>query len=48
MCELEAPEVFEVPRKDKVTVFDPEPPEAMRADVERAVRYCPTQALKIV
>ena len=48
MCELEAPEVFEVPRKDKVTVLDPEPPEAMRADVERAVRYCPTQALKIV
>jgi ferredoxin len=48
MCELEAPEVFEVPRKGRVTVLDPEPPDAMRAGVERAVRYCPTQALKIL
>ena len=48
MCELVAPEVVEVPRKDKVTVLDPEHPDALRADVERAVRYCPTQALKIL
>ena len=48
MCELEAPAVFSVPRKGKVVVTDPEPPEAERAAVEAAVRYCPTQALRLV
>ena len=47
MCELEAPAVFSVPRKGKVTVTDSRPPEAMRAAVEAAVRYCPTQALTL-
>jgi len=47
MCELEAPAVFSVPRKGKVTVTDPRPPEAQRAAVEAAVRYCPTQALTL-
>jgi ferredoxin len=47
MCEVEAPEVFEVPRKGKVRVLDDEPDESARAEVEAAVRYCPTQALKI-
>ena len=47
MCELEAPGVFSVPRKGKVTVTDSRPPEAMRAAVEAAVRYCPTQALTL-
>jgi len=47
MCELEAPAVFSVPRKGKVTVTEPEPPETQRAAVEAAVRYCPTQALKL-
>ena len=47
MCEVEAPAVFSVPRKGKVTVTDPRPPEAMRAAVEAAVRYCPTQALTL-
>ena len=47
MCELEAPAVFSVPRKGKVTVTDPRPPEAQRAAVEAAVRFCPTQALTL-
>ncbi|WP_420880842.1 ferredoxin [Rhodococcus sp. (in: high G+C Gram-positive bacteria)] len=46
-CEMEAPDVFEVPKRGKVTVRDANPAEALRADVENAVRYCPTQALRI-
>lgn len=48
MCELEAPDVFSVPRKGKVAVTDPAPPDSRRAAVEAAVRYCPTQALKLL
>ncbi|MEO3827288.1 ferredoxin [Actinomadura sp. B10D3] len=48
MCELEAPDVFEVPRKGKVRVLDAEPPDDQRAEVTAAVRYCPTQALKLL
>jgi ferredoxin len=46
MCELEAPEVFTVPKKGTVEIVDPEPPESMRVQVDAAVRYCPTQALR--
>ena len=48
MCEMEAPAVFSVPRKDKVTVTEPAPPESQRPAVEAAVRFCPTQALKLI
>ncbi|MFB9894676.1 ferredoxin [Planobispora takensis] len=48
MCELEAPEVFEVPGKGKVEILDPEPPESLRREVEAAVRFCPTRALRLV
>ena len=48
MCALEAPDIFSVPRKAKVAVLVPAPPESARPAVEAAVRYCPTQALKIV
>lgn len=48
MCELEAPAVFTVPRKGKVTLAVAEPPDSERPAVEAAVRYCPTQALRIV
>jgi ferredoxin len=48
MCELEAPGVFSVPRKSKVTVAEPSPPESQRSAVEAAVRYCPTQALRLL
>jgi ferredoxin len=48
MCQLEAPAVFSVPRKGKVTVTDPAPPAGERSAVLAAVRYCPTQALRLV
>jgi len=47
-CEMEAPDVFAVPRRGKVSILDSAPPESLRGDVENAVRYCPTQALRIV
>ena len=48
MCQLEAPAVFAVPPKGKVTVLDQAPPETARPAVEAAVRYCTTQALKLL
>ncbi len=48
MCELEAPDVFSVPGKSKVTLVQPEPLAEQRAAVEAAVRYCPTQALRLL
>ena len=48
MCQLEAPDIFSVPRNGKVTVIMPAPPASARPAVEAAVRFCPTQALKIV
>jgi len=48
MCEMEAPGVFSVPRKGKVTVAEPAPSESRRAEVEAAVHYCPTRALRLL
>ena len=48
MCELEAPDVFVVPKHEKVSVTDEHPPPALHDDVRRAVQYCPTRALSIV
>jgi ferredoxin len=48
MCELEAPEVFRVPKRGVVEILDAEPPDEARPDVERAVEMCPTQALSII
>ena len=47
MCELEAPEVFTVPKRGKVTILTEHPPAELRADVDRAARYCPTRALRL-
>ncbi len=47
MCELEAPDVFSVPKRGTVEILDAEPPDDIREDVERAVEMCPTQALLI-
>jgi ferredoxin len=44
---MEAPLVFEVSRDGKLTVLLEEPPEEQRANVEAAVRYCPTDALSL-
>ncbi|MDR7169282.1 ferredoxin [Nocardia aobensis] len=48
MCQAEAPDYFDVPKHGKVEIVRAEVDEADRADVENAVRYCPTQALSIV
>lgn len=48
MCELEAPHVFRVPKRGIVEISDPEPPDDVREDVERAVDMYPTRALSIV
>lgn len=47
MCELEAPDVFQVPKRGVVEILDPEPPDEFRDAVEMAVDMCPTRALSI-
>ncbi|MGV0790257.1 ferredoxin [Mycolicibacterium sp. XJ1819] len=47
MCELEAPDYFSVPKRGKVEILDPEPPDDARDEIERAVEMCPTRALSI-
>ena len=47
MCELEAPDVFQVPKRGVVEIVDPEPPDELRDAVELAVEMCPTRALSI-
>ena len=47
MCELEALDVFKVPKRGHVQILDAEPPDELREDVERAVEMCPTRALSI-
>ena len=48
MCALEAPEYFRVPKRGTVEILDTEPPDEVRAEIERAVESCPTRALSIV
>ncbi|OXM60459.1 ferredoxin [Amycolatopsis vastitatis] len=48
MCQLEAPEVFDVPKRGTVIILAETPPAVLRPRVESAVRNCPTQALSIV
>lgn len=47
MCELEAPDVFRVPKRGVVEILDNEPPDELRDAVEMAVEMCPTRALSI-
>lgn len=48
-CAEEAPEVFALDEQaSKVVVRDPCPPEAQRARVKAAIRYCPTHALSLL
>jgi ferredoxin len=46
-CMLAAPEVFEVREDGMLYVLQEEPPQSLRADVEKAARLCPTQAITI-
>ena len=48
LCVEAAPEVFEVRADDNLYVLQEEPPESLRAKVEKAVRVCPKQALRLV
>ncbi|MFC7450991.1 ferredoxin [Rhodococcus daqingensis] len=47
-CEMEAPEVFSVPKHGTVQILDTDPPQSLRADVENAVKFCPTRALRVI
>ena len=48
MCQSEAPEVFGFDdAADQVVVLQREPAEALRPQVESAVKYCPAMALRI-
>ncbi|WP_216902634.1 ferredoxin [Nocardia alni] len=47
VCQAEAPEFFDVPSRGTVEVLNRHPEPEAREAVERAVRYCPTQALMI-
>ncbi len=47
VCESEAPAVFTVSKKNVVEVLDESPPEELRPQVEAAVKFCPTHALRI-
>ena len=47
VCESEAPEVFSVSKAGVLTVVDEAPGDGMRPQVEQAVRFCPTGALRI-
>ena len=47
VCESEAPEVFKVSKTGVVEILDEVPPPELRAQVEAAVKFCPTHALRI-
>ena len=46
-CMGEAPEVFQVGEDGELEVLQERPPEALRAKVELAARYCPTGAITL-
>jgi ferredoxin len=47
-CAADAPDVFDVDERKGVVILKQEsPPEALRKQVEDAVRFCPTRALRI-
>lgn len=48
VCESEAPTVFSVSKKGDLTVLDETPGDDVRNQVNQAVRFCPTHALKIL
>jgi len=46
-CMGEVPEVFQVDDKGFLNILQEEPPEELRAQVELAVKYCPTNAITL-
>jgi ferredoxin len=48
MCQAEAPDVFDFAEDaDRVVVLEEHPDDALRPQVESAVKYCPAMALRI-
>lgn len=48
VCESEAPTVFSVSKRGDLAVLDESPGDDVRDQVAKAVKFCPTHALKIV
>ena len=48
VCESEAPTVFELARNAQVTILEERPDDGRRGEIEAAVRFCPTTALRII
>ena len=47
VCQVAAPEVFEVREDNFLYILQENPPESLRAKVEAAVRGCPTRAIAV-
>ncbi len=47
LCVAAAPEVFALDDDDELHILLEQPPAALRAKVEKAVRDCPKQALSL-
>ena len=47
VCMAECPEVFKVDDDDNLHILNEDPSEDLRGKIERAVRLCPKQALKL-
>lgn len=47
LCMMAAPSVFAVDEQGEVTILDAEPGDDVLPAVERAVKLCPTQALRL-
>lgn len=47
VCESEVPSAFTVSKQGVLEILDESPPEELRAQVEAAVKFCPTHALRI-
>ncbi|MDV7353737.1 ferredoxin [Rhodococcus oxybenzonivorans] len=46
-CEFAAPEIFSINDDGELDVVDDTPPKSEYANIEQAVRRCPTRALRI-
>lgn len=47
VCMQVAPTIFEVRDDNFLYILNENPPESMRADLEKAVKQCPTGAISI-
>ena len=48
VCTGDAPEVFTFDDDGELLVLEPNPPEALKAQVETALKFCPTGAISLV